>query len=212
MSSVGTLQHFKVSYKSDQRQSQGANSNCWTSTPTWAKTYGSQTNILHWCDEQSILYLGLDNGIIHRYECSKEKFLIQMKELPEITVHNVQMRIMGISVDPRVNHMFSISESGYLIVTDLNDKETKGGRYISSIGMNTEFGLKALFHDMQRNLLFMASGNGIVYLYNSLTSTPELIKQVETDHKTCIRGLNRSVNCGGFWLNTNRPSVMGGQT
>lgn len=55
-----------------------------------------------------------------------------MKELPTITVHNVQMRIMGVSVDPRVNHMFSISESGYLIVTDLNDTEVEGGRYINS--------------------------------------------------------------------------------
>jgi len=76
---------------------------------------------MHWCDEQSTLYLGLDSGVIHRYKCNKEKFLIQMNELPDITVHNVQMRIMGISVDPRVNYMFSISESGYLIVTDLND-------------------------------------------------------------------------------------------
>ena len=42
------------------------------------------------------------------------------------------MRVMGISVDPRVSHMFSISESGYLIVTDLNDTETEGGRYINS--------------------------------------------------------------------------------
>lgn len=95
-----------------------------------------------------------------------------MTELDEITVHNVQMRIMGISVDPRVNHMFSISESGYLIVTDLNDTELKGGKYISSIGMNTETGLKALVHDMQRNILFVASGGGDVYIYNSLTSTP----------------------------------------
>jgi hypothetical protein len=55
-----------------------------------------------------------------------------MKEMPDITVHNVQMRIMGISVDPRVNYMFSISESGYLIVTDLNDTTTPGGRYITS--------------------------------------------------------------------------------
>lgn len=46
-----------------------------------------------------------------------------MNEMTEITVHNTQMRIMGISVDPRVNHLFSISESGYLIVTDLNQKD-----------------------------------------------------------------------------------------
>ena len=72
-----------------------------------------------------------------------------MKEMPEITVHNVQMRIMGISVDPRVNHMFSISESGYLIVTDLNDLDTPGGRYISSNGLcTTDGGLKAMSHDM----------------------------------------------------------------
>jgi len=59
-----------------------------------------------------------------------------MIELPEITVHNVQMRIMGISVDPRVNHMFSISESGYLIVTDLNNTSTPGGKYITSECLN----------------------------------------------------------------------------
>jgi len=46
-----------------------------------------------------------------------------MSDLEEISVHNTQMRIMGISVDPRVNHLFSISESGYLIVTDLNQKD-----------------------------------------------------------------------------------------
>jgi hypothetical protein len=38
---------------------------------------------------------------------------------------------MGISVDSTINHMFSISESGYLIVTDLND-QTPGGKFINS--------------------------------------------------------------------------------
>lgn len=55
---------------------------------------------------------------------------------------------MGISVDSRINHMFSISESGYLIVTDLNDTTTPGGRYITSQGLCTDGGLKALIHDM----------------------------------------------------------------
>jgi hypothetical protein len=136
-----------------------------------------------------------------------------MKELPEITVHNVQMRIMGISVDPRVNHMFSISESGYLIVTDLNDKTTQGGKYINSQGLSTtNGGLKALIHDMQRNILFIASGAGEIYILNSLPTTPELLVKVQTDHPTCIRGLSRSINCGGFWLNSNRPGLKGGQT
>lgn len=46
-----------------------------------------------------------------------------MKELPDITVHNGGQRIMGISVDSRVNYMYSISELGYFVVTDLNDKK-----------------------------------------------------------------------------------------
>jgi len=120
------------------------------------------------------------------------------------------MRIMGISVDPRVNHMFSISESGYLIVTDLNDTETEGGRYINSQGLAPQTGgLKAMIHDMQRNILFIASGLGVVFIFNCLPSTPDLICKVETDNKVCIRGLSRSVNCGGFWLSSNRPGLQG---
>lgn len=142
----------------------------------WAKTFGSQTNILHWCDDQGILYCGLDSGVIHRYKCSKEKKLIAMEELSKITVHNATMRIMGISVDPRVNHMFSISESGYLIVTDLNDK-TEGGKFLSSQNLSGS-GLKAMIHDTGRNLLFVASGTGEVYILNCLPTVPELIAKV----------------------------------
>jgi len=117
------------------------------------------------------------------------------------------MRIMGISVDPRINHMFSISESGYLIVTDLNNTTVEGGKYITSSGLNTTAGLKAMIHDMQRNILFIASGAGEIFIYNCLPSNPELIIKVETDKKVCIRGLSRSINCGGFWLSSGRPGI-----
>lgn len=99
-----------------------------------------------------------------------------MEELSKITVHNATMRIMGISVDPRVNHMFSISESGYLIVTDLNDK-TEGGKFLSSQNLSGS-GLKAMIHDTGRNLLFVASGTGEVYILNCLPTVPELIAKV----------------------------------
>lgn len=48
--SVGSLQHFKIVTKDISKQKSGQ-INCWEYAPTWAKTYGSQTNILHWCDE-----------------------------------------------------------------------------------------------------------------------------------------------------------------
>lgn len=69
-----------------------------------------------------------------------------MQELPEITVHNTQQRVMGISVDSTINHMFSISESGYLIVTDLNDP-MPGGKFINSQNLSAGNGLKAMIHD-----------------------------------------------------------------
>jgi hypothetical protein len=45
VSTVGALQHYKIVEQGPGKE------NHWQSTPTWAKTYGSQTNILHWCDE-----------------------------------------------------------------------------------------------------------------------------------------------------------------
>jgi hypothetical protein len=105
-----------------------------------------------------------------------------MKELQEISVHNVQMRIMGISIDPRVNHMFSISESGYLIVSDLNTKDERSGcQFICSQNLCSSSGLKAMIHDIARNILFIASGDGSIFIMNSIPSQPELICKVETD-------------------------------
>lgn len=56
VSPVGSLQHFRI-----------VEGDTWKTTGTWAKTFGSQTNILHWCEDQGILYCGLDSGVIHRY-------------------------------------------------------------------------------------------------------------------------------------------------
>ena len=47
------------------------------------------------------------------------------------------MRIMGLSVDPRVNHLYSISESGYLIVTDATDTVTEGGKFLNSQNLSS---------------------------------------------------------------------------
>lgn len=62
-----------------------------------------------------------------------------------------------------------------------------------------------MIHDMQRNVLFIATGAGVIFIFNCLTSCPELITKVEIDFKNCIRGLCRSVYHGGFYPNTNLP-------
>lgn len=78
------------------------------------------------------------------------------------------MRIMGLSIDPRVNHLYSISESGYLIVTDTTDTTTEGGKFINSQNLSSTAGLKAMIHDLHRNIIFVASGDGRVFILNSL--------------------------------------------
>jgi hypothetical protein len=118
-----------------------------------------------------------------------------MDELSPIEVHT-QSRVMGISVDPRVNRMFSISESGYLTVNDLNS-ERVGVKLICNIPLcistGLKGGLKALVHDIDRDILFIAGGSGEIFIYNSIPLEPELITTVYTDKRVCIRGLTRSV-------------------
>ena len=58
-----------------------------------------------------------------------------------------------------------------------------------------------MIHDTGRNLLFVASGIGEVFILNCLPTSPELVKKIETDQKVCIRGLSRSVNSGGWTIN-----------
>jgi hypothetical protein len=89
-----------------------------------------------------------------------------MKELPEILAHNSAHRVMGISVDPKQNRMFSIGNCGNLIVVDLNDITTLGGKFISSQKLSSN--LKAMIHDHERNVLFIADQSGSVFVMNCL--------------------------------------------
>lgn len=155
--------------------------------------------MLTWSDDLSTLFLGLDSGLICRYLVDKKKGCMAMKELGDINVHNNQMRVMGIAVDARVNHMFSISESGYLIVTNLADPLTEKGKFMSSQNLSSS-GLKAMIHDSVRNILVIASGAGEVFILNVLPSEPQTIIKLETDQRVCIRGLTRSISLNDDWV------------
>lgn len=69
VSTVGALQHYIVQESLEEGTDLNKPQQNWKYVATWGKTYGSQTNILHWSDKHSILYLGLDSGAIHRYYC-----------------------------------------------------------------------------------------------------------------------------------------------
>lgn len=131
-----------------------------------------------------------------------------MTELGEVNVHNNQMRVMGIAVDSRVNHMFSISESGYLIVTNLDDVAALNSKFLSSQNLSSS-GLKAMIYDSHRNVLFIASGMGQIFILNSLPSTPELLTTITTDQQVCIRGLTRSVQTDDYWASFTASKVGG---
>jgi hypothetical protein len=60
---VGALVCYKV------KKSQGDDDE-WDFTQFWVKTYGVQTGSLHWSETEDILYVGFDDGSIHRYQIS----------------------------------------------------------------------------------------------------------------------------------------------
>ena len=68
-----------------------------------------------------------------------------------------------------------------------------------------------MIHDLQRNVLFIASGDGTVFIMNSLQTEPETICKIKTDQAVCIRGLTRSFNLNNFWQ-SRVPMRPGGQS
>ena len=75
-----------------------------------------------------------------------------------------------------------------------------GGKVIHSKNLAGAAGLKSLVHDLQRNCLFIASGDGKIFVLNALTTEPELLNVVETGQKAVLRGLSRSFNLHSDWV------------
>lgn len=70
---------------------------------------------------------------------------------------------MGIAVEKKLGHVFSISEDGRFKITDINSMSV-----VTDIGPGKS-GLKYMIYDTYRAIFIIADGDGYIYLYNALT-------------------------------------------
>jgi hypothetical protein len=61
---------------------------------------------MHWNNQADLLYVGLDNGEVHRYSIPKESNFVKFTALPVMQPH--QGRVMGLSAEPLLNYVYSI--------------------------------------------------------------------------------------------------------
>jgi hypothetical protein len=73
----------------------------------WTKSYPKQTGIMSWCNDTSVLTVGLDDGRIFMYKANKESNFTNFEEILEIKPHND--RVMGVSLDSINYHLYSCS-------------------------------------------------------------------------------------------------------
>ena len=87
---------------------------------------------------------------------------------------------MGLSLDTELRYLTSISEDGMLQITDINTKEPIFEQLLNPIG------LKYMLDDKENKWLFIADGEGWVYIFEKKQYPPELVLKIQTHSKACI--------------------------
>eukprot|EP00349_Pseudokeronopsis_sp_Brazil_P009175 CAMPEP_0202961928 /NCGR_PEP_ID=MMETSP1396-20130829/6027_1 /ASSEMBLY_ACC=CAM_ASM_000872 /TAXON_ID= /ORGANISM="Pseudokeronopsis sp., Strain Brazil" /LENGTH=316 /DNA_ID=CAMNT_0049682157 /DNA_START=155 /DNA_END=1105 /DNA_ORIENTATION=- len=179
--SVGALSTYKVIVDKDDN---------WEFLRMWTVSFPSQTNVLEWCREQETLFVGLDSGKVHIYKVPSKVNYMTYDEQEGIKVHG--KRVMGLYYNSSINMLYSIGEDGRFKITDINLKSTV---YEVSPGKS---GLKYMVYEQQRGIFILADADGFIYLYNALTNPPELLASIQSQSRSCIRGL--TLSDGGYYL------------
>ena len=168
---VGALLFYRVGL----RESNGE----WVFTRLWAKNFSSQTNILAWSPEKQFMFLGMDNGRIYAFSMGDKE--VSLKVESEIKAHS--KRVMGIAYDPETTHVMSISEDGKFKCSDVATQEPV---HEETLGRG---GLKVMVHDKAHKRCFIGDGEGTVHIVSHVNYPPELISTVQSENKSCIRGM-----------------------
>lgn len=108
--SVGAVIAVKITPKKENGEIK------WSYMRMWSANFPSQTNIMHWNNQSDMLYVGLDNGEVHRYHIPKDSNFVKFTALPVMQPHT--SRVMGVSAEPLLNYIYSIGQDGYFVIQD----------------------------------------------------------------------------------------------
>ena len=152
----------------------------------WAKSFPTQTGVINYNIEKSILMIGLDNGKIILFQTGIESKFCDYELLFEGKPHN--SRVMGIDIDPKKNVVYSCSSDKKFIMTYLIEEN-------KSIEIeNNSSGFTNLFFDKMNQRIFLTNEIGQVNIYLTDGNSPVFVKVVQTHSKNNLRGLDVSLN------------------
>jgi hypothetical protein len=94
----------------------------------WTKSYPKQTGVISWCNESSVLTVGLDDGKMFLYKANRESNFTIFDEILEIKPHTD--RVMGISLDAANYYLYSCSTDKKFSVSLIEYIDNTSGRLI----------------------------------------------------------------------------------
>ena len=150
----------------------------------WAKSFRTQTGVINYNIEKSILMVGLDMGEVILYHTGIESKYCDYELIYEGKPHSA--RVMGIDIDIKKNAIYTCSSDRKFIMTYLSEQN-------KSVDIETnQIGFTNLYFDRENERLFLTNELGQVNIYLTNEEVPVFVKAVQTHTKNVLRGLDVS--------------------
>jgi hypothetical protein len=94
----------------------------------WAKSYPTQTGVISWDPDSNTLAVGLDDGKIYFYKTSPDSGYMHYEEICCLSPH--KDRVMGIAVEAKSGHIYSVSTDKKFVVSEANYQESITGKFL----------------------------------------------------------------------------------
>ena len=165
----------------------------------WAKSFPEQTGVVNFEKESCLLQVGLDSGTVIIYKTSEDNHFVQYDELTQFKPHTG--RVMGVAVDSQKGYVYSCSSDKKFCLTDLNNG-------FNSIEIATsQAGYTNLYIDKKNERLFLTNEAGLVSVFLTNSSQPEIVNIIQTHTSNVIRGFHIDLNKYYIFTATNKGDI-----
>ena len=165
----------------------------------WAKSFPEQTGVVNFERESCILQVGLDSGRIVIYKTSEENRFFQYDELTQVKPHTG--RVMGLAVDSQKGYLYSCSSDKKFFLTDLNN----GFQSIEIA--ESQAGYTTMFLDKKNERIFLTNEAGLVSVFLTNSSQPQIVNIIQTHTANVIRGFHIDLRKYYIFTATNKGDI-----
>ena len=165
----------------------------------WAKSFPEQTGVVNFEKESCLLQVGLDSGTVIIYKTSEDNHFVQYDELTQFKPHTG--RVMGVAVDSQKGYVYSCSSDKKFCLTDLNNG------FNSTEIATSQAGYTNLYIDKKNERLFLTNEAGLVSVFLTNSSQPEIVNIIQTHTSNVIRGFHIDLNKYYIFTATNKGDI-----